>query len=487
MATLSPSKLIVLFLLGAVAAIGASAQTFKVLAQFNGQNGAEPSSAVSQGPDGRLYGTTTRGTLLSNDLGTIFAMDASGNLTTLVNFSDALLLNFSDGFFGATDYSPLLLAPNGALLGAGGNVFYEVTSDQKFKVIHRGLGVSEGSIVEGVDGSIYGAETNGGDGDCGGSNCGAGYKIDPQGHYHLLVNFGVGNDISHPAGLALGIDGNFYGITTSLGHGGAGQAFRMTPSGSLTMLYNFCSQQNCADGADPWSLIQGSDGNLYGVTFDGGNASRVCNGFGYSASCGTVFGLSLSGEYTVLHAFCAETQYYCPEGSTPVWLIEGSDGALYGVTRSDGSATCYCGTIFRVTKDGHFTTLYQFQAGDGAFPVGLTQATSGLFYGVQYLGPESECEDGATNCGIIYSFDAGLAPFVRMVRDFGRLDQSDSIIGQGFTGATAVAFNGTPATFTVISDTFLTTNVPQGATTGYVTVTTPTGVLKSNVPFRVIR
>jgi len=75
---------------------------------------------------------------------------------------------------------------------------------------------------------------------------------------------------------------------------------------------------------------------------------------------------------------------------------------------------------------------------------------------------------------------------VDAVQAFGRVGQAGGILGQGFVGTTAVSLNGIPANFTVVSDTFIKATVPEGATTGYVTVTTPTGELKSNVPFRVI-
>jgi len=80
----------------------------------------------------------------------------------------------------------------------------------------------------------------------------------------------------------------------------------------------------------------------------------------------------------------------------------------------------------------------------------------------------------------------GLQPFVTFIRTAGRVGQAAGILGQGLTGATSVSFNGIPATFTVPRDTFLIATVPSGATTGYVTVTTPSGTLTSNVQFHVI-
>jgi uncharacterized protein (TIGR03437 family) len=80
----------------------------------------------------------------------------------------------------------------------------------------------------------------------------------------------------------------------------------------------------------------------------------------------------------------------------------------------------------------------------------------------------------------------GLGPFVTFVRFAGRVGRTGPILGQGFTGATSVSLNGIEADFTVVSDTHIKATVPPGATTGYVTVTTPSGTLTSNVPFHVI-
>lgn len=96
---------------------------------------------------------------------------------------------------------------------------------------------------------------------------------------------------------------------------------------------------------------------------------------------------------------------------------------------------------------------------------------------------------GGNGCcdGTLFRLSTGLGPFVTFVRAAGKVGQTGGTLGQGFTGTTSVAINGIQASFTVISDTFITATVPPGATTGYVTVTTPTGVLTSNVPFQVIQ
>jgi hypothetical protein len=80
----------------------------------------------------------------------------------------------------------------------------------------------------------------------------------------------------------------------------------------------------------------------------------------------------------------------------------------------------------------------------------------------------------------------GLGPFVSFVRPVGKVGQTGGILGQGLTGTSSVSLNGIPASFTVVSDTFIRATVPAGATTGYVTVATPSGTLTSNVSFHVI-
>ncbi|MBZ5573770.1 MAG: hypothetical protein LAO09_18040, partial [Acidobacteriia bacterium] len=110
---------------------------------------------------------------------------------------------------------------------------------------------------------------------------------------------------------------------------------------------------------------------------------------------------------------------------------------------------------------------------------GLLQLTNGMIYGTTEGG-------GSINGGTIFSLDMGLGPFVRFVRNPAKVGQTFGILGQDLIDTTSVLLNGTPASFTVKSGTLLTAQVPGGATSGYVNVTTPSGTLTSNVPFRVI-
>ncbi len=222
------------------------------------------------------------------------------------------------------------------------------------------------------------------------------------------------NYCSDPAvptdGLIQASDGNFYGTTGGLSFPAAtangGAVFKITPSGALTTLYSFCSWKGpyipggfpCLDGADPTGLIQGSDGNFYGTTYDGGAGANPSNGDGVHAG-GTVFKITPTGTLTTLHSFCNQTgttsygATTCLDGDKPKGkLIQANDGNFYGTT-SDGGANG-AGTVFKITPSGELTTLYSFcsQTGpngsgglvclDGASPQGgLIQASDGNFYG----------------------------------------------------------------------------------------------------------
>lgn len=275
------------------------------------------------------------------------------------------------------------------------------------------------------------------------------------------------------AGLIQAVDGKFYGTTSYGGSSancgaGCGTIFKMSTAGTLTTLHSFDN----TDGSNPQGkLVQAANGNFYGTTADGGNC------------CGTVFSVTPTGLLTTVYTFCALSN--CVDGGSPIaGLVIATDGNFYGTTSIGGSNNL--GTIFKVTPSGEFETLHSFDSTDGSNPWGsLVQRTDGDLFGTTYEGGAgfSYCGDG---CGSIFSVSASLGPFVTFARGAGKVGQTGGILGQGFTGTTGVTVNGTAALFTVKSDTFILATVPAGATTGYVTVTTPSGTLTSNVPFQVL-
>jgi hypothetical protein len=113
-------------------------------------------------------------------------------------------------------------------------------------------------------------------------------------------------------------------------------------------------------------------------------------------------------------------------------------------------------------------------AGPESIPM---QHTNGKIYGL--------AGGGTYDWGVVYSLDLGLGQFVRLVSTLGKVGKTIGVLGQGLTGTTEVSFNGVPASFVVNSDTYLRAIVPDGATTGFVTVTTPGGTLTSNQQFGV--
>jgi uncharacterized repeat protein (TIGR03803 family) len=299
------------------------------------------------------------------------------------------------------------------------------------------------------------------------------FRITPSGSLTTLYTFcsqtNCSDGASPYAGLVQATNGNFYGVT-SAGANGFGTIYKITQKGTLTTLYTFCSQINCADGATPYgTLVQSTDGNLYGTTYQGGTNCLSVGG------CGTVFKLPVHGALATLYSFGGSST----DGAYPnAGLIQGTDGNFYGTTYGGGgSSDCSggCGTAFKITSAGMVSNLHNFDYSDGEYLYGgLLQATDGNFYGVT---------DGG-NAGV-FRLGTGARPFIAFVRNYGKVGQTTGILGQGFIGTTSVSLNGIQASFKVVSDTFMNAIVPAGATTGAVTVTTPHGTLTSNVPFRV--
>ncbi|HEV2423819.1 MAG TPA: IPT/TIG domain-containing protein [Terriglobia bacterium] len=139
--------------------------------------------------------------------------------------------------------------------------------------------------------------------------------------------------------------------------------------------------------------------------------------------------------------------------------------------------------IFSVSTRGAYNTTVSFDYTNGGFPIsGLVQDTNGTFYGGTVGGGDSFCYPG---CGTIYSLAVGLGAFVETEPASGKVGTSVKILGTNLQSATGVTFNGTAATFKIVSSSLITATVPAGATTGPVKVTLRTGTLTSNLSFQV--
>lgn len=331
--------IILVFIFGALThCAGAQSATITDLYDLNGTtDGQSPFGNVVQGPDGNFYGTTARGG--TNGDGTIYRLTPDGKYTVLYTFQGS---------------------PDGQ--------------------------VPEAALFVGSDGNLYGTASFGGaDGN------GTVFRISPAGVFTLLYTFTGGTDGGFPAGGVIeGSDGNYYGTTVNggavnaAGFTGYGTIFKITPQGVLTTIHTFTGGD--ADESSPYAgLVEGSDGYLYGTT----NNDEVGNTFYYD---GSVFKLSKSGDsFTTLYHFSGGNDGGNPDGG----LVEGLDGSFYGSTHNfglyaDDSDETGQGTLYKITPDGTFTTLYEFtgQAADSGRPEGtLSFGSDGNLYGTTTNSP----------------------------------------------------------------------------------------------------
>jgi len=194
-------------------------------------------------------------------------------------------------------------------------------------------------------------------------------------------------------GMVQGTDGNLFGVTSAQGPYSGGTVFKMTPAGALTTLYDFCILTLCEDGQAPiGGLIQASNGDFYGTTSVGG-----ANVYG-----GTVFQITPGGTLTTLYSFCPPP-YNCADGEYPgATMLQTSSGSLYGTTVLGGAYytnngnTPGAGTVFKITTGGALTTLHSFDTTDGFQPyASVIQATDGNFY-------STASEGGAYGYGTVF-------------------------------------------------------------------------------------
>lgn len=357
----------------------------------SGTEGYFPGSALIQGIDGMLYGVAFEGG--ATNAGTVFKLAANGT-----NFS--VIYSFGSSGGGGAGPKGLWQGNNGALYGTtlnGGTngvgvAFSLSTNGSAWTILHQfaspdgGDGTNpQSALVEDAGGAWYGTTEAGGV-----NGYGTVFKMNSDGSgYSSLYSFGETNgDGNYPqAGTILGSDGALYGTTFQGGTNGQGTVFRISTNGSgYSILHHFGGG---SDGRNPQAaLIQGADGSLYGTTAQGGANGQ-----------GTVFKISSNGTaYQTLYSFSGSP---CDGGNPQAALLQGQDGRLYGTTAQGGSN--YEGTVFSLkTNGGAYAVLYHFDSGpgDGSQPqAALVQDSNTVLYGTTYYG-------GINGRGTLFSMNA---------------------------------------------------------------------------------
>jgi len=289
-------------------------------------NAVAPRAGLLQAADGYLYGTTSGGIDVTRD-GTVFRISTNGEFTSLASLHVDVT--------GFQPFAPIIQGPDGLLYGTSSQSIFKTTTDGTLTLV---------ALLP---------------------------EIDPNPPSPPF--YPNGNSCWAP--VVLGSDGNFYSTANSGGDSNKGTIFRVTPNGTLTTLFSF-DGPNGSGCTSP--LIQATDGNFYGTSIAGGldtnyNYFSPVAAYGY----GTIFRITPSGTFTRLFSFDG-TNGIAPASG----VIQASDGNLYGTTIGGGVGMFPSGTVFQVTTNGAFTTLFTFASGIGGAPSRLMQARDGRLYGL---------------------------------------------------------------------------------------------------------
>ena len=469
--------------------------TLAVIYAFaNSTDGSNPNGGLTLGTDGNFYGTTYGGGFGGAPFGTVFKVTPQGALTNLYTFTagtDGALplappIQGTDGnFYGVT-------CP-GCNSQPGYGSIYKITSAGVFTTLYTCdttlCGDPTGPLLQGKDGNFYGTSTYGG-----ATEQGTIFKITPAGVLTVIYNFDNTHGEYPIGGLVQGTDGNFYGTALDGGTKGYGTIFKVTPAGRLTVLHNM---NGASDGGAPYAgLVQATDGNFYGANAYGGASSTNCpNG------CGTIFRISPTGSFKVIYNFDMTTgslpysSLFQHTNGLIYGMTQGGGSAGLGVVYSVNigastlaslvSTSGKVGKMIEVLGQGFTgTTKVSFGGASASFKVvsdGYLTAT---------------VPTGATTAAVTITTPSGTLTSKQIFRvtpqvtgfspTSGSVGTSVTITGVSLTQATKVTFGGVSATFTVNSDTQITATVPTGAKTGKIGVTTPGGSASSTANFTVM-
>lgn len=319
--------------------------------QTNCADGAQPSSGLLFDHKGNLYGTTVSGgasffgtvykVTPAGVKKILYSFCAESNCGDGNDPAGGLAFDQKGNLYGATVDGGIL---NNCYLGCG--VVFKLTPQGKETVLYRFCAETNctdgefplGGVVIDKKGNLYGTVYQGG-----AQGFGAVFKLTPEGKETVLHSFGATGDGKFPeAGLVFDQNGNLYGTTYQGGAHDYGTVFKLTPAGEETVLYSFCARKNCADGEGPQAgLVFDQKGSLYGTTLGGGIQLH-----------GTVFKLTPEGHEKVLYSFCLQAGCPDGANPSAALIFDQTGnlyGTTTGGGLTNDTCSIGCGTVFKIT------------------------------------------------------------------------------------------------------------------------------------------
>ncbi|MEY4580067.1 MAG: hypothetical protein RL701_4770 [Pseudomonadota bacterium] len=354
-------------------------------------------AVLASGLLGEVYGSVTYGT--PTGFGSIFRVGPDGRVTTWHEFSEedgssaTQLASVLDGLYAITSGG-----------GSRSGTLVRMRSPRDFTTLFTfdyPDGASPNGLVLGHDGFLYGITLSGGAHDAG-----TVFKASKSGTLTTLYSFGR-TDGAQPSSLIQGTAGSFYGRTSSGGAHGYGTFFKLTSAGEFTTLLDF----DVAGQGDGPPLVQADDTTFY-------EADAV--------GAGNILRLTTSGERAVVYSFVGRDS---PDGAKPNALVAGDGSTFYGITEGAFGPLLppflSPGTIFQVTGDGTFETLYIFNdpavRPNAATPRAMIRGRDGKLYGLTPTFPFL-CPSGT-----LWGFDPQSKTFEVLHAFVGAQDASDPV------------------------------------------------------------
>ncbi|HEX7846613.1 MAG TPA: choice-of-anchor tandem repeat GloVer-containing protein, partial [Chitinophagaceae bacterium] len=422
---------------GVIFSFDPATSTYTKLKDFEATNGIHSLGSLVQANNGKLYGMTARGG--SSDAGVIFSLDPStSNYTKLKNFEAPDGIHPAGSLMQASDGKVYGMTSNYGLYNGGGVIFsfdpssstytklrvFSPDNNNAYAYTYSNGALPYGSLMQANNGKLYGMTLSGGGNDLLGDGAGVIFSFDPSNStYTKLKDFdSYSNGVSPYGSLVQASDGKLYGMTNRGGSQAGGVIFSFNPStNAYTKLKEF-DYTNRIDGRSPYgSLVQASNGKLYGMTREGG-----------SDDGGVIFSFDPSTSTYTKVKDLNYTDGRFPYGS----LVQASNGKLYGMTVWGGSNDL--GVIFSFDPSSFtYTKLKDFDGTNGANPYGnLMQASDGKLYGMTAWG-------GNNNGGVVFSFDFSNSLYTKL-RDFNFINSPTGSWGSGLielSNITSVSIN----------------------------------------------